>query len=137
MRTVLLLVAMVFAAGCGEPQPPLVAADVRIAPAMPGMRMRAGYLELVNNTGDPIRITRVESRNFERVELHETREIDGVSRMRPVEVLEVPAHGSVRLQPGSMHLMLTNQRGGDADVLLSFYAGDVQVLQVTVPDPNR
>ena len=40
------------------------------------------------------------------MELHETRKLDGVSRMRHVERLAVPARDGVSLAPGGLHLML-------------------------------
>ncbi len=42
-------------------------------------------------------------------ELHETTNVDGVARMRPVEGgLVIPPGGSVELKPGGLHAMLTD-----------------------------
>ena len=48
----------------------------------------------------------VRSPRFGEVSLHETRMVDGVSRMRELERLPVPAGGQAVLQPGGLHLML-------------------------------
>jgi copper(I)-binding protein len=65
----------------------------------------AGYLTISNSgdTGDRLIAVRTE---FPRSEIH-TVETDaaGVSRMRPVEAVEIPAGGTVVLAPQGMHVM--------------------------------
>ena len=46
------------------------------------------------------------SPRFGEVSLHETRMVDGVSRMRGIERLPVAAGGEALMQPGGLHLML-------------------------------
>jgi len=41
-----------------------------------------------------------------RVEIHESKMVDGVMRMGRVDPLTIPAGGSVTLKPGSYHIML-------------------------------
>ena len=48
----------------------------------------------------------VRSPRFGEVSLHETRMVDGVSRMRGIERLPVAAGGEALMQPGGLHLML-------------------------------
>jgi copper(I)-binding protein len=43
---------------------------------------------------------------FGDVSIHETRNIDGVNRMREVEQLRIAADDSAVLKPGGLHLML-------------------------------
>ena len=134
MRLAWLLVCGLLAA-CGAPQPPLVASDVEITRPMPGRHMSAGYLVLHNNTDEAIRITSVTSPQFGAVEIHETRIEDGISRMREIGELVVPAHGSVTLERGGKHLML--MRAGDLgdSVSLQLMNGAAPVLSIEYPFP--
>ena len=75
-------------------------ANVRFIPMM------AGFAEIRNPCAEPVRIVAARSPAFGAVELHETTRVDGVSRMRHVEALDVPARGTVVLAPGGLHLML-------------------------------
>ena len=77
---------------------------IRLAP--PGSMMLAGYVELENKGEQPLRITGGQSGLFGSVEIHRTEEVDGVSRMRAVPVLELAPGQRVVLEPGGMHLML-------------------------------
>ncbi|WP_202839203.1 copper chaperone PCu(A)C [Luteimonas saliphila] len=70
------------------------------------MPMMAGFAEVRNPCDTPVAIVAAGSPAFASVELHETRKVDGVSRMRHVESLSVPARGRVSLAPGGLHLML-------------------------------
>ena len=42
----------------------------------------------------------------ERVELHESFQSEGISRMRPVEAIPIAAGATVTLEPGGLHMML-------------------------------
>jgi len=92
--------------------------------------MSAGFLVLTNNTDEPIRITHVTSPQFGSVELHETRVEDGIARMRSIDALVVPAHGSVTLERGGKHLMLMQARDLGDVVSLQLMSGDDPVLAI-------
>ena len=77
---------------------------VRIPPGK--MPMMAGFGRIVNHCPTPATIVAARSPSFGSVELHETRLVDGVSRMRPVPQLRLPPDGAAALKPGGMHLML-------------------------------
>lgn len=129
MRTKFLFAVLLLAA-CGGQQPPLVASDVEITAPLPGRSMSAGFLVLRNTTDEAIRITGASSPQFESVEIHETTIENGVSRMRRLDALLVPAHGSLTLERGGKHLMLTRARDlGDA-ITLHLLSGDVPVLTI-------
>ncbi len=69
----------------------------------------------------------------ESVEIHETREEEGVMRMRAVEAVEVPPAGEVEFRPGGLHLMLVGLRrslseGDSVPLILVFQGrGEVEV----------
>lgn len=64
----------------------------------------AGYLAIVNG-GAADRLVSASSPAAPRMELHTHIRDGDVMRMRPVEAIPVPAGGSVRLEPGGLHLM--------------------------------
>lgn len=77
---------------------------VRLPPAQ--MPMTAGFGRIGNDCAAAVTVVAAGSPAFEAVELHETREIGGVNRMRHVPELQVDANASVELRPGGLHLML-------------------------------
>ena len=133
----LLIIAAVALAACSAPQAPLVASDVEITRPMPGRSMSAGFLVLQNNTATDIRITAVTSPQFGAVEIHETTIEDGISRMRELEALVIPANGSVTLERGGTHLML--MRAGEIGdvVTLQLLSDDMPVLSIDYVFPGE
>lgn len=77
---------------------------VRLPPSK--MPMMAAYGRIVNPCPVPVTILGVSSPSFASVGMHETRLVDGVSRMRAVPQLRLPPDGSAQFKPGGMHLML-------------------------------
>lgn len=131
MTRLLLLCAVALLAACAEPAPPLVASDVEVTVPVPGREMSAGYLVLTNNTDEPMRITAVRSPQFGAVAIHESRIADGISRMRELGELVVPARSSVTLERGGKHLMLMRPVDRGSTVTLEFLGGDGVLLSVT------
>ena len=99
-----LLLALPAAARADDCVPLLESGWIRQPPmAMP---MMAGFAVIRNPCAAPATVVAASSPAFGSVELHETTRVDGVSRMRHVEALEIPAGGEVTLAPGGLHLML-------------------------------
>lgn len=92
-------------AACSRPAGSLQAEDAWIREAPPGAPM-AGYVVLQNGTPETLHCDGARSADFGAIEIHRTQVEDGMSRMRRDQVVEVPAGGSARLEPGSYHLML-------------------------------
>jgi copper(I)-binding protein len=81
---------------------------VRLPPmAMP---MMAGFGRIENRCATPLTIIGVSSPAFADTSLHETRTVDGVSRMRALPQLRIAPDGVATLKPGGMHLMLMEPR---------------------------
>ena len=78
---------------------------------VPGRMMMGGFARLVNPCDAPAAVVSADSPRFGDVELHQTIMDNGMSRMRPVPRLDIPAQGSVELRPGSYHLMLMQPKG--------------------------
>lgn len=102
----------------------------------------AAYLVIENGGEVADRLLSAASPVAARVELHATSEVDGVMRMQSLpEGIAVPAHGSVTLEPGGMHVMLMGLEAplveGEAlPLALSFeHAGEV-ALSVPILGPG-
>ena len=103
---------------------------IRAAP--PGMPMAAGFGRIVNACDAPVSVTGATSVSYGDVSLHETTDVDGVSRMRHVEALEVPAGGEAVLAPGTYHLMLSEPAGDHAPgdtVAIDLALGDGRTIR--------
>ena len=70
------------------------------------MPMLAGFGRIVNTCTTPATLVSASSPSFAEVELHETRLVDGVNRMRHVPELRIKPDASAVLKPGGLHLML-------------------------------
>lgn len=101
--------ALLLLAACSRETAPHIS-DARIVLPPPGMQMAAAYMELHNGSHQHLAIGNISCPAFSMVEVHETRIVDGMSRMREVENLSIPPGGSVKLVPGGMHLMLMGYR---------------------------
>lgn len=83
----------------------LEASDAWIRLPPPGNNA-AGYITIYNPDAEPRRIVGISSDAAARTELHRSWIEDGVARMRKVESVEVPAHGSIEFAPKGLHVML-------------------------------
>ncbi len=77
---------------------------IRLLPG--GMPMHAGFGRIDNACPQPITIVAAKSISYGDVELHESRNIDGVNRMRQLKELRIAPKDAAVLKPGGMHLML-------------------------------
>lgn len=68
--------------------------------------MLAGFGRIENRCPAPVTIVGVSSPAFADTSLHETRIVDGVSRMRALPELRIAPGGAATLKPGGLHLML-------------------------------
>lgn len=99
-----LLLSSVGAVHAAECLPVVKAAWVRLPPV--AMPMMAGFARIENPCKAPVGIVGAESLAFNEVSLHETREENGVSRMREVANLPIAPGKAAELKPGGLHLML-------------------------------
>ena len=83
---------------------------VRLPPSPTATPMTAGYGVIRNGCSTAVTIIGARSASFGDVSLHETRIVDGVSRMRAVERLPLAPGERAVLKPGGLHLMLMDGR---------------------------
>ena len=100
------LVAAALLAGCEKDRTPRVKAEdawVRL-PAVKG-EAAAGYFSLEANI-EGMTLTGITSPQARRIEMHETSEKNGVSRMKQVKSVEFPSRGALKFEPGGRHAMI-------------------------------
>ncbi len=111
--------------------------DVRARPAPLEGGNGGAFLTVLNGTDAPVRFSSAASDISAVVELHETVNEDGVMKMIPQpDGFEIPAGGSVILQPGGKHVMLLGLvkplvEGDSFPLTLNFDNG--MSMEVTVP----
>jgi len=124
--------AIVAVLTCAAPHP--VFADCKglkieqawIPQAPPVASVLAGYARLDNDSDTVLHIDAVDGAAFGSVEIHQMSMEGGMMQMRPLQGLDLPAHGSVVLADGGKHLMLMDPKrplkAGDSSVL-EFHCG--------------
>ena len=100
----LLVSAPAFSRGKDLCTPQVQQGWIRLMPG--GMPMHAGFGRIDNRCAQPITIVAAKSASYGDVELHESRVIDGVNRMRQLKELRIAPKDAVTLKPGGLHLML-------------------------------
>ncbi|MBI2236450.1 MAG: copper chaperone PCu(A)C [Magnetospirillum sp.] len=129
-KSALFAAAALFAQPAWAADIEVTGAFVRASPAMAGAG--AGFLTIANH-GAADRLLGAEASVSKAVELHTHVKDGDVYRMRAVEAIAVPAHGTVQLQPGGDHIMFIGlneplKEGAKVPVTLKFEkAGAVKV----------
>jgi hypothetical protein len=143
MRPILATGLLLALACCNQGPPPGPKVDVSDAvvtlPAVP-RRPGAAYFTLRTNN-DPMRIVSVSSPKVERIELHETVEANGVSRMVRLENSSFPATGELEFKPGGRHAMLFGvdssvKQGGAIPLTFTFDPAPPVTVQAKVQGPG-
>jgi copper(I)-binding protein len=97
----------------------------------------AAYMTLRNPGTVSARLVGATSPDADTVQIHQSTLQNGIARMRPVDALDVPPGGAVRLKPGSYHLMLVHVHrslapGDTVDITLHFATAHDIMLRVPV-----
>jgi copper(I)-binding protein len=142
--TNLLWVLLVLLAACeNDAGPPVSISDVKIFAPIPGSSAGVAYFKIDNTSDAAITVNRIESPQYDGVQMHETTIEDGVSRMRPIESFQVDPSSSVEFKPGGKHLMLmrpsTNVAPGSLVELEIHYSEGLLIVNATMQNrlPNE
>jgi copper(I)-binding protein len=103
---------------------------IRLTPMK--MPMMAGFGRIENHCAKPVTIVGASSPAFDDVSLHETRIVEGVSRMRALPELRIAPGAAAVLKPGGMHLMLMDPHAPlkeGSRVVIEFKLKDDTVLR--------
>lgn len=141
----LLLALAAFTGGARADAPSLRVTDAWVR-GVPDRPVWTGYLVIENATDRPVRLVEVRSPDFEHVEIHATRIVQGMVTMQHIKSLEIPARGRLALLPNGPHLMLFRPRTtlserGSATLELGFENGarmriTAAVRQAAPPGPH-
>lgn len=100
----------------------------------PTLKSTAGYMTITNGGDEADNLIGVRAEE-KAATIHETREDGGVTRMLPVDVLQLPAGATVTFEPGGLHVMFMGidgaalREGSTLPATLVFeHAGEVGVL---------
>jgi copper(I)-binding protein len=121
-----LLFALPAAAQAADCLPKAGQGWIRLPPV--AMPMMAGFVRIENPCTQAAVVVSAESLSFEEVTVHETREVDGVNKMRELGQLRIEPGKAVELKPGGMHLMLYRpyqalKEGEEAVIVLKLQDG--------------
>jgi copper(I)-binding protein len=99
----------------------------------------AAYMTITNHGRGTDKLLSANSPVAAAVQLHGSTDDNGVTRMRPIDNLEIAPHGSATMDPGGMHFMLMQLTaplvaGSHFPLTLKFeHAGDV-TIDIVVQD---
>ncbi len=115
----------------------IVVKDAWVREAPPNAKVLAAYMTIENHTGTDKVLTGVTSSSFDRIEIHQTLNRDGMASMEQQKELGIAAENSVKLEPGGLHLMLFNPgaalKAGDSITFsLKFADGGASVASAIV-----
>jgi len=97
----LLLAGPALAAEAGD----LTVSDAWSRATPPGAKTAVIYLT-VTDKGAPDSLTGVSTPAAETAQLHESKNVDGISQMRPVDAAPISSGAPLKLAPGGYHIML-------------------------------
>ena len=105
-----------------------------------GSTVGAAFMTLKNSGTMADALVAVASPVAARAELHSHVKDGDITRMRKVDEIDVPAGGSVSLQPGGLHVMLIDLRqplkqGEEVPLTLTFSKAGTMTIQVPVKSP--
>ncbi|MDH5484087.1 MAG: copper chaperone PCu(A)C [Gammaproteobacteria bacterium] len=104
-----------------------------IPEAPPVSQVLAAYMVLENRHDEDTKIIAIESPDFGSIEMHQSKEVDGIAKMLPQKTLTIPAQGQLELKPGSYHLMLFNPKrklrdGDKVELKISLDRGSFSII---------
>lgn len=82
---------------------------------VPGARNGAMFVEIINQGDTDDHLIAVRTDMAKKAQLHTQVIEDGIARMRRIDGIDIPAGGTVRLEPGGMHIMLMGIQGMQMD----------------------
>jgi periplasmic copper chaperone A len=139
----LILAALLALTGCGggeasggEAPGGITVTDAWVRESAMMERAGAAYMVIQNGDSAEDRLLAATTSAAATVELHESKEMNGMMTMSPVEAIVIPAGGQAELKPGGLHVMLIGLQaplavGDEVSLTLRFErAGEMTVTAV-------
>lgn len=103
----------------------------------PGSMMTAAYLILENTSDKLLKVISVSSPQANDCSIHKTVIEKGFNRMREVKYLSIPAHQSVTLAPGGLHIMIMGmtkplKKGSLFPIVITYDDGSLQHVNALI-----
>ena len=119
LKQLAIATAMVLAGSFGpalaqSPQSPIQVENAWARPTPPSAKTAAAYLTLTN-TGADDHLVSASTPVAGKAEVHETKNENGVMKMRPAGAVDVKPGAKTALQPGGLHVMLMDLKKPLAD----------------------
>lgn len=80
--------------------------DAYVRGLPPGQKVTAAFFTLKNNSDGVIVLSEISSPDASKIEIHETKTIDGQMQMRVVEGLTIQSGETVVFEPSAKHIMM-------------------------------
>jgi copper(I)-binding protein len=114
----------------------LIVTEARARATPPGIPVGAIYFSIRNTGGTADRLLSVSTPVAAKVQLHESRMVNGVMEMREVTSVECPPGATVKATPGGLHVMLLGLAAplaAGSDLTVSLHFRDAGVLTLKAP----
>jgi len=107
--------------------------------APPISKITAGFFEIHNHSDQTATLIAATSSIAKKIEIHHSSVMDKMMSMQKIDALEIPAHDSIALTPGGLHLMLSGlqrplQPGETLSLTLQFLNQQAITIQAHVQD---
>lgn len=142
-RIAALALAATTIAGCndqGETRQVLRVASGHIVMPVSPDRPAAGYFTVEGGSA-PVDLVAVTADLAQRVEMHQTVKVDGMTSMKELVRAPVPVQGKLEFKPGSNHLMIWNINGaavraGRLPMVFIFSNNDRIIFDLAIKAPD-
>jgi periplasmic copper chaperone A len=143
LRLVALALAATSLSACndqGESRQVLRVASGHIVMPVSPDRPAAGYFTVEGGSA-PVDLVAVTADLAQRVEMHETVKVDGMTSMKELIRAPVPVQGKLEFKPGANHLMIWNINGaavraGRLPMVFIFSNNDRIIFDLTIKTPE-
>lgn len=109
------------------------------ASATPTAKTSAAYVSLMNHAAEADKLLSASTPAAMSTEIHKTESVDGVMKMMPAGVIEIPASGMLEMKPGGYHIMLMGlkqplKKGDEIEITLTFEKAGEMTVKVPVEE---
>lgn len=130
-RVFFLMFILPLLASAGATDKVIELGELWINEAPPVAKVHAAYLTIHNSSNLDIFLEKIESADYQRIEIHQSI-LDGEkATMKAHEKLEIKANSTLKMEPGALHLMLfTPSRrmlSGDTSTFTFHFSNKLQV----------
>ena len=111
--------------------------DAWVREAPPNAKVMAAYMTIENHTNKEKVLTGATSPAFDKIEIHKTVHKGDMATMEEQKELSIATHGTVKMQPGGLHLMLYTPSkkltaGDSVSFTLKFSDGSTSMVDAEV-----